>query len=162
MHAAESFVCDASPAGCDTLGVPQSSHYNGRQRAAPECLMSEEKRTFDRIETEHSIRILCEDGSSFPGIAANISLTGLQIVCDKPTLERITPHGVATKADHQVPIRVKVNLPDMPEAESKLGLFGQIMSVRTSEEDEYRIGVRFTDFEPGSYNALEHYLDSHL
>jgi len=124
--------------------------------------MSEEKRTFDRIETEHSIRIQCEDGSSFPGIAANISLTGLQIVCDRPTLERITPHGADTKADHQVAIRVKVNLPDMPEAESKLGLFGQIMSVRAGGEDEYRIGVRFTDFEPGSYNALEHYLDSHL
>jgi hypothetical protein len=124
--------------------------------------MSDEKRTFDRIETEHSIRILCEDGSSFPGIAANISLTGLQIVCDKPTMERITSHGAETKSSHEVSIRVKVNLPDMPEAESKLGLFGQIMSVRQGGEDEYRIGVRFTDFEPGSYNALEHYLDSHL
>jgi hypothetical protein len=124
--------------------------------------MSDEKRTFDRIETEHSIRILCEDGSSFPGIAANISLTGLQIVCDKPTLDRITPHGLETKASHELAIRVKVNLPDMPENASRLGLFGQIMSVRQGGDDEYRIGVRFTDFEPGSYNALEHYLDSHL
>jgi hypothetical protein len=124
--------------------------------------MSEDKRTFDRIETEHSVRILCEDGSSFPAIAANISLTGLQIVCDKPTMERIAPHGADTKAEHQVAIRVKVSLPDMPENESKLGLFGQIMSVRAGGEDEYRVGVRFTDFELGSYNALEQYLDSHL
>jgi hypothetical protein len=124
--------------------------------------MSEEKRTFDRIETEHSIRILCEDGNSFPGIAANISLTGLQILCDKPTMERISPHGLETKASHEVPIRVRVSLPDMPENQSKLGLFGQVMSVRAGEQDEFRIGVRFTDFEPGSYNALEHYLDTHL
>ena len=124
--------------------------------------MSEEKRTFDRIETEHSIRILCEDGNSFPGIAANISLTGLQILCDRPTMERISPHGLETKGDHQVPIRVRVSLPDMPENQSKLGLFGQVMSVREGGQDEFRIGVRFTDFEPGSYNALEHYLDSHL
>ncbi len=124
--------------------------------------MSEEKRTFDRIETEHSIRIICEDGNSFPGIAANISLTGLQILCDRPTMERISSHGLETKADHQVPIRVRVSLPDMPENQSKLGLFGQVMSVRAGGQDEFRVGVRFTDFEPGSYNALEHYLDSHL
>jgi hypothetical protein len=124
--------------------------------------MSEEKRTFDRIETEHSIRILCEDGNSFPGIAANISLTGLQILCDRPTMERISPHGLETKAVHEVPIRVRVSLPDMPENQSKLGLFGQVMSVRAGGDDEFRVGVRFTDFEPGSYNALEHYLDTHL
>ena len=124
--------------------------------------MSEEKRTFDRIETEHSIRIIGEDGSTFPAIAANISLTGLQILCDKPTMERITPHGLQTNAARNVQIRVRVILPGVPEAQGKLGLFGQVVSVRESAADEFRIGVRFTDFEPGSYNALEHYLDTHL
>ena len=124
--------------------------------------MSEEKRTFDRIETEHSIRILGEDGSSFPAIAANISLTGLQIVCDRPTMERISPHGTETRAFHEVQIRVRVVLPDMPENQNKLGLFGRVVAVRSGGQDEFRIGVQFTDFEPGSYNALEHYLDLHL
>ena len=124
--------------------------------------MSEEKRAFDRIETEHSIRVIGEDGSSFPAIAANISLTGLQILCDRPTLERISPHGVDTKAIHAVQIRVRVTLPDVPDSHSKLGLFGRVMNVRASGQDEYRIGVQFTDFEPGSYNALERYIDAHL
>ena len=124
--------------------------------------MSEEKRAFDRIETEHSIRIIGEDGSSFPAIAANISLTGLQILCDRPTMERISTHGVETKALHEVLIRVRVTLPDMPDNQSKLGLFGRVVAVRASGQDEFRIGVQFTDFEPGSYNALEHYIDSHL
>jgi len=124
--------------------------------------MSEEKRAFDRIETEHSIRIIGEDGSSFPAIAANISLTGLQILCDQPTMERISPHGLETKALHEVLVRVRVTLPDMPDNQSKLGLFGRVVAVRASGQDEYRIGVQFTDFEPGSYNALEHYIDAHL
>jgi len=131
-------------------------------RAGRQAHMSEEKRTFDRIDTEHSIRIVCDDGSSFPGIAANISLTGLQILCDQPTMERISPHGTETKATHDVPIRVRVALPGMPENQAKLGLFGRVVSVRAGGQDEYRIGVQFTDFEPGSYNALEHYLDTHL
>jgi hypothetical protein len=125
-------------------------------------LMSEEKRTFDRIETEHSIRIIGEDGSSFPAIAANISLTGLQILCDEPTMARISPHGLETKAIHEVPIRVRVILPGVPESKGKLGLFGRVVSVRKGGQDDYRIGVQFTDFEPGSYNALEQYLDTHL
>ena len=124
--------------------------------------MSEEKRAFDRIETEHSIRIIGDDGSSFPAIAANISLTGLQILCDRPTMERISPHGVETRTLHEVLIRVRVTLPDMPDNQSKLGLFGRVVAVRASGQDEYRIGVQFTDFEPGSYNALEHYIDAHL
>jgi hypothetical protein len=124
--------------------------------------MSEEKRTFDRIETEHSVRIIGEDGSSFPAIAANISLTGLQILCDKPTMDRISPHGLETKAIHEVHIRVRVTLPDMPDNQAKLGLFGRVVSVRAGGQDEFRIGVQFTDFEPGSYNALEHYIDVHL
>ncbi|HEV7164396.1 MAG: PilZ domain-containing protein [Gammaproteobacteria bacterium] len=124
--------------------------------------MSEEKRAFDRIETEHSIRIIGEDGSSLPAIAANISLTGLQILCDRPTMERISPHGAETKASHEVQIRVRVTLPDMPENQNKLGLFGRVVAVRTGGLDEFRIGVQFTDYEPGSYNALESYLDKHL
>lgn len=124
--------------------------------------MAEEKRAFDRIETEHSIKIVATDGSTFPAIASNISLTGMLILCDEPTLARITPHGAATTSDQDVHVRVRVTLPDVPDSRSKLGLFGRIVSVRNERDDEYRIGVQFTDFEPGSYNALELYIDSHL
>jgi len=125
--------------------------------------MAEEKRAFDRMETEHSIRIIGEDGSSFPAIAANISLTGLQILCDRPTMERISARGLETKAAHEVLVRVRVTLPDMPENQNKLGLFGRVVAVRQGgQADEFRIGVQFTDYEPGSYNTLEHYLDMHL
>jgi hypothetical protein len=124
--------------------------------------MAEEKRAFDRIETEHSIKIVAPDGSTFPAIASNISLTGMLILCDEPTLTRITPHGAATTAENDVHVRVRVVLPDVPDSRSRLGLFGKIVSVRPGRPDEYRIGVQFTDFEPGSYNALELYIDSHL
>ena len=145
--------CPATTA-TSTMGAP--SGRGGRNR------MSEEKRTFDRIETEHSIRIIGDDGSSFPAIAANISLTGLQILCDEPTMQRISPHGLETKATHDVQIRVRVMLPEVSANLDKLGLFGRVVSVRAGGQDEYRIGVQFTDFEPGSYNALEHYIDTHL
>ena len=146
-----------------TLSHHDCNHYNGRAiRPGRLHRMSEEKRTFDRIETEHSIRIIGDDGSSFPAIAANISLTGLQILCDGPTMQRITSHGLETNSSHAVQVRVRVMLPEVSVSLDKLGLFGRVVSVRTGGQDEYRIGVQFTDFEPGSYNALEHYIDTHL
>ncbi|HET7922200.1 MAG TPA: PilZ domain-containing protein [Gammaproteobacteria bacterium] len=125
--------------------------------------MVEEKRAFDRIQTEHSIKIVAADGSTFPAIASNISLTGMLILCDEPTLNRITPHGAATTTAQDVHVRVRMVLPDVPDSRSKLGLFGRIISVRTGgNTDEYRIGIQFTDYEAGSYNALELYIDSRL
>ncbi len=124
--------------------------------------MEQEKRTFRRIEVEHSIRIVEADGSTFPAIAADLSLTGMQILCDGPTMSRITPHGIQTHAGHGVRIHVRVAPPGLTDNRGKLGLFGRVVAVRQSGEDEYRMGVQFTDFEPGTYNALETYIDSHL
>lgn len=124
--------------------------------------MTEEKRAFDRITIEHPLHIVGEDGSSLPAVAADISMTGLQIRCDTATMQRITPHGAETKSDHGVMVHVRVLLPDLPDKESKLGLFARVVVVRATGADEYRIGVQFTDYEPGSYDALEHYIDAHL
>jgi len=123
--------------------------------------VTEEKRAFDRIEIDYSIRIIGEDGSSTPAIAVNISMTGLQILCDTPTMQRITPNGVETKPEHEVMVHVRVLLPDMPSQESTLGLFARVVVVRATGPDEYRIGIHFTDYEPGGYNTLEHYIDAH-
>ena len=60
--------------------------------------MTEEKRAFDRIEIDYSIRIIGEDGSNAPAIATNISMTGMQILCDTPTMQVITPHGEIGRA----------------------------------------------------------------
>lgn len=124
--------------------------------------MTEEKRAFDRIEIEHSIRLIGEGGDSTPAIAANISMTGLQILCDTPTMQRITPHGVETTLAQEVMVHVRVLVPGKPGKETTLGLFARVVVVRATGPDEYRIGVQFTDYEPGSYDALEHYIDAHL
>lgn len=124
--------------------------------------MQQEKRTFRRIAVEHSIRVMEADGSILPAIAIDVSLTGMQILCDGPTMSRITPHSNQTNAGHGVRIHVRITLPDFPDNQGRLGLFGRVVAVRQNGEDEYRLGVQFTDFEPGTYNALETYIDSHL
>ncbi|MGH8307342.1 MAG: PilZ domain-containing protein [Gammaproteobacteria bacterium] len=124
--------------------------------------MQVERRTFRRIAVEHSVRIVEADGSTLPAIAVDVSLTGMQILCDEPTMERITPHGLQTNAGDGVRIHVRVALPDLTDNQGRLGLFGRVVVVRQKGEDEYRLGLQFTDFEPGTYNALETYIDCHL
>ncbi|MGB9428264.1 MAG: PilZ domain-containing protein [Gammaproteobacteria bacterium] len=123
--------------------------------------MQVEKRTFRRIAIEHSIRIVEADGSTLPAIAVDVSLTGMQILCDEPTMGRITPYSLQTSASNGVRIHVRVTLPDLEDNGGRLGLFGRVVAVRQTGEDEYRLGVQFTDYEPGTYNALETYIDSH-
>jgi c-di-GMP-binding flagellar brake protein YcgR len=125
-------------------------------------LMQQEKRTFRRIAVEHSIRIVEADGSILPAIAVDVSLTGMQILCDEPTMNRVTLHGIQTSASDGVRIHVRVSLPDLADNSGRLGLFGRVVAVREGSKDEYRLGVQFTDFEPGTYHALETYIDSHL
>lgn len=124
--------------------------------------MQVEKRTFRRISADHSIRILETDGSTFAAIAVDVSLTGMQILCDGPTLARITPHGLQTNAGHGVRIHVRVILADFGDGQGRLGLYGRVVGVRQHDDDEFRLGIQFTDFEPGTYNILESYIDSHL
>ncbi|MBU6420882.1 MAG: PilZ domain-containing protein [Gammaproteobacteria bacterium] len=124
--------------------------------------MQVEKRTFRRIAADHSVRILESDGTTFAAVAVDVSLTGMQILCDGPTLARITPHGVQTNAGHGVRIHVRVMLSDFALGSDRLGLYGRVVDVRKRGDDEYRVGIQFTDFEPGTYNVLENYIDSHL
>lgn len=124
--------------------------------------MQVEKRTFRRIAADHSIRIIEADGSTFAAVAVDVSLTGMQILCDGPTMSRITPHGPQTNAGHGVRIHVRVTLTDFSDGKERLGLYGRVVGVRQHGDDEYRLGIQFTDFEPGTYNILESYIDSHL
>ena len=124
--------------------------------------MQQEKRTFRRIAVEHSIGIIEADGSILPAIAVDVSLTGMQLLCDGPTMNRISSYGIQTNAGHGVRIHVRLTVPEAAVNQGRIGLFGRIVVVRQNGDDEFRLGVQFTDFEPGSYNALEAYIDSHL
>ena len=124
--------------------------------------MQIEKRTFRRIVSDHSIRIVEADGSTLPAIAVDVSLTGMQILCDGPTMTHVSPQGTQTNAGHGVRIHVRMSLSNSVDTRSWLGIFGRVVGVRQKGEDEYRLGVQFTDYEPGTYNALETYIDNHL
>ena len=125
--------------------------------------MSQDRRDFPRIETEHSVEIVDADGNDFPTLALDLSLTGMQLLCDHPTAERIAPGGEtrnASGAPREIDVRLRIRLRE--SGRQKLKIRCQVMSIREVQEDEYRIGVKFMRFEGDSYHTLEAYIDESL
>lgn len=125
--------------------------------------MSDERRDFPRIETEHSVEIIDADGASFPTLALDLSLTGMQLLCDEPTAERIAPEGNLDDAHgnpRELDMRLRVKLREGERERLKIRC--RLMSRREVQQDEIRIGVKFIHFEGNSYHVLEAYIDESL
>ena len=124
--------------------------------------LPKDRRDFPRIETEHSVEVVDADGRVFPTLALDLSLTGMQLLCDGPTAERIAPNG-STSEDgrpRELDVRLRVRLREA--GRQHLGIRCQLMSLREVQPDDFRIGVRFVRFEGDSYHALEAYIDESL
>lgn len=115
-----------------------------------------ERRNFPRLASDTSVEIVAADGNTYPAILADISLSGAQLLCDRPTAERVAPGG----AGEVITIRMRLLRPDR----SKLRMQAQceIMVVREAEGDEVRLGLHYRDFDADSYSHLETFIDDWL
>lgn len=123
--------------------------------------MKDDRRDFPRIDTEHAAEVVDTDGSVFPVLALDLSLTGMQLLCDTPTVERLLPGG-QPQEDTQPEIDVRLRLHLRDGTKNKIRVHCRIMSVREVQHDEYRIGLKFNEFAGDSYLALEAYFDESL
>ncbi|MGD8378446.1 MAG: PilZ domain-containing protein [Gammaproteobacteria bacterium] len=122
----------------------------------------EDRRDYDRIETEHSVKIVEREGTEFPAIAADISLTGMQLLCDRPTAYRIAPKGHESTPDEEVEVHVRASLPMRDGSRAKVGVYCELVKIRRVSEDEYRLGLRYRRFENRSYDEIERWVDDWL
>lgn len=124
--------------------------------------MAMERRDFPRIESEASSEIVASDGSLYPTLALDISLTGLQLLCDRPTAERVAPKLLGTSpADKtEIVVRIRVYLKDRTKLRVQTRC--RIMSVRSIGDDEFRIGLKYLDFHNDGYSHIERYVDEWL
>lgn len=125
-------------------------------------MAASDRRDFPRIETEHSVELVDAGGAVFPTLALDLSLTGMQLLCDEPTAERIAPGG-ETRIDgtpRELDVRLRIRLREAGGQRLKIGC--QVMSVREVQPDEFRIGLKFVRFDGDSYHTLEAYIDETL
>lgn len=120
--------------------------------------MAMERRQYQRIVTDNSIQIMNGDGRVLPALALDISLLGMQLLCDSLTGQQIA-HRLA-EADDGL-IRVRLPLHGQGGA-AGIDAYCRVVYLRQSPEDECRLGLQYAELLGGSYQWLESFVDERV
>jgi c-di-GMP-binding flagellar brake protein YcgR len=117
-----------------------------------------DRRKTPRYEIELSVDLVLDNGSNLTVTSRNISSCGLQIRCDAWVTEEIEPRGIQNHAISHIRMKAIADLPIGDETK-KLYSNSRIMSVQRMSQDEYMLNLAFVDFENGSEEVLDKFLD---
>ncbi len=102
------------------------------------------------------------DGEVVHAVAVNLSPAGIQIACDRVTVNSVLPvsHRRLPKSTRQVDVCLRFpessGMPDVVNARCTA-----VFSRRVAE-NEYRIGLQFQEFEGDDFQKLECFFDDGL
>ena len=119
-----------------------------------------DRRQSPRYKIDLSAEILLENDSILTVTTRNISSCGLQIICDTWVTEKIDPRGIQNHAVGHIRMKAVIELPVGDETK-KLYANCRIMSVQRMSQDEFMLNMSFIDFESGSEQILDMFLDQH-
>ncbi|HET7588290.1 MAG TPA: PilZ domain-containing protein [Gammaproteobacteria bacterium] len=111
--------------------------------------MDNDRRQYQRITTDHSIQLM--DGDRIlPALALDVSLLGMQLLCDSATAECISRR--LNEGDEEIRVRI-------PHPNGGVDAWCRVVYLRNDSEDECRLGLEYTQFLGGSYDWLENFVD---
>lgn len=117
-----------------------------------------ERRTAHRYRVRLPVELILEDGTVIPVESVDISSKGLQFSCDSWIADEIEPRGIQNHPLDQIRLKAVTELPNTAEHNSKLYARCRVVTARRLAQDEYLLGVEFTDFENGSERLLESFI----
>jgi hypothetical protein len=117
-----------------------------------------ERRQTPRYEIELSIDMVLDTGNILTVNSRNISSSGLQIICDCWVTDAIEPRGIQNHAISHIRFKAITELP-IGDKTKKLYTTCRIMSVQRLSQEEYMLNLAFIDFENGTENVLDEFLD---
>jgi hypothetical protein len=102
------------------------------------------------------------DGDVIHVITVNLSPAGIQIACDRVTVNSILP-----LSQRRVPVKsrevdVRLRFPESSGMPDVIDARCTAIFSRRVAENEFRIGLQFLSFEGDDYQKLEHFLDNGL
>lgn len=118
--------------------------------------MDIEKRQYPRVAMDESVQIVNADGGALPAVAVDVSLLGMQLLCDAATVQRITD-CLTESGDETLHIRLPLTAD-----ESGINAYCRVVYLRHLPEDECRVGLQYTRFSDASYDRLECLIDQRV
>jgi hypothetical protein len=99
------------------------------------------------------------DGETIHAVTVNLSPAGIQIACDRVTVNSILPLSQRRVPKSTRILEVRLRFPESSGMPDIIDACCQAVFSRRVAENEYRIGLRFQALEGDDYQKLEHFLD---
>ena len=99
------------------------------------------------------------DGEIIHAITVNLSPAGVQIACDRITVNSILPLSQRRPPNKTREVDVRLRFPESSGMPHIIDARCAAVFSRRVAENEYRIGLQFLSFEGDGYRKLEHFLD---
>ena len=119
-----------------------------------------ERRQSSRYEVKLPVDVVLEDGTILSVTSKNISSSGLQIICDSWVTDEIEPRGIQNHAISHIRLKAITEL-NINKESKKLYTNCRIMSARRLSQDKYMLNLAFIDFENGTENTLDDFLNQY-
>lgn len=116
-----------------------------------------DRRNYPRLHTQFPAELIAGGKRTGDRVTAvDVSITGLQLVCERTVAERIAPHGAVASA---APVQLRVVLPLRDGTHVEVEARCTVRAVRRDDDGAFRIGLEYEFFEGKSYAALEAFID---
>ncbi len=117
-----------------------------------------ERRSAHRYKVKLPVELILEDGTVLPVESIDISNRGLQFSCDSWIADEIEPRGIQNHPLDQIRLKAVTDFPGMDQYNSRLYARCRVVTARRLSQDEYLLGIEFTDFENGSERLLDKFI----
>ena len=119
-----------------------------------------DRRNFPRLYTHFPAELTAGGKRSADRVlAVDVSISGLQIVCDKRVAERVLVKADKGKVADAKPVQLRVMLPLKDATHVEVKVRCRVRMIRQHIKGEYRVGLEYEFFEGKSYSALEAFVD---
>ena len=119
-----------------------------------------DRRQTPRYEMDLPVEVVLENGDIVTVTTRNISSCGLQIICDSWVTEKIDPSGIQSHTFGHICMKT---VTELPIADKTIRLYAncRMMSFQRMSQNEYMLNLAFIDFENGSEQILDTFLDQY-
>lgn len=117
-----------------------------------------ERRVFHRFGSQVPVSLLSESGETLSGRAADVSLAGMLVRCDRETLQAVAPKFDKTTPDQAPTVTARFDLTE--ENDSAIEVDCKVVLIRRFSQSEYYLHLQYEFFKGNGYNELEDFIDA--
>ena len=111
------------------------------------------------IKLSIELELELENGTILSVKTINISRSGLQFICDSWVANKIEPRGIQNHSLDHIDLKIFSKLPFLHE--NNLHAHGHVVYAQRLSQEEYIIGVNFTDLEGSNGKIIEQFIELH-